>query len=186
MKVGESAVILLLVLSSLGANVVAPTKAEIEAMYAAAAQELNAGNYGEALQKLDAIDARQPDDGSGEKSARSGLDAHGRVRPGGESLAKSARARPESLGSALQSRGGPFPEKKLGGSARSFPGAGRGTSERGRGRDWAISFNSRSCSTYLLENKEKKATRILDRLKASSASPAYYYAKAAFAFQAEG
>ena len=30
-------------------------------MYAAAAQEVNAGNYGEALKKLDAIDARQPD-----------------------------------------------------------------------------------------------------------------------------
>ena len=29
-------------------------------MYAAAAQDVNAGNYREALQKLDAIDARQP------------------------------------------------------------------------------------------------------------------------------
>ena len=37
--------------------------------------------------------------------------------------------------------------------------------------------------TYLLQNKEKNAALILDRLKASSASPAYYYAKAAFAFQ---
>ena len=61
MKVAESAVIFLLVLSSLAANVVAPTKSEIEAMYAAAARELNAGHYGEAFKKLDAIDARQPD-----------------------------------------------------------------------------------------------------------------------------
>jgi predicted Zn-dependent protease len=60
-KAGESAAIFFLVLSSFAANVVAPTTSELEEMYSAAAQELDAGHYREALQKLDAIDARQPD-----------------------------------------------------------------------------------------------------------------------------
>ena len=41
-----------LVLSSFAANVVAPTTSELEEMYSAAAQELDAGHYREALQKL--------------------------------------------------------------------------------------------------------------------------------------
>src|SRR6476469_1194425 len=65
MKMGRRAIILLLFFGSLGIllaeNVVAPTQAEIEVMYTAAAEEVNAGNYGEGLKKLDAIDARQPD-----------------------------------------------------------------------------------------------------------------------------
>ena len=61
MRAGEGAAVFFLVLSSFAASVVAPTKSELEAMYAAAAQELNAGHNREALAKLDAIEARQPD-----------------------------------------------------------------------------------------------------------------------------
>ena len=52
-KAGESAAIFFLVLSSFAANVVAPTTSELEDMYSAAAQELEAGHYREALKKLD-------------------------------------------------------------------------------------------------------------------------------------
>src|SRR5512132_1741023 len=61
MKMRESVIVFLLVLVSLGANDVGPTKSELEAMDGAAAAEVNAGRYGAALKQLDAIDARQPD-----------------------------------------------------------------------------------------------------------------------------
>src|SRR5436190_23975379 len=61
MKHWTGAFIFFLGLSSLTANIVAPTKSELEALYAGAAQALNAGNVPEALKQLDLIDARQPD-----------------------------------------------------------------------------------------------------------------------------
>jgi len=61
MKPFEGALIALLGLSCVPANVVAPTKSELEMMYAEAAQALNGGNISEALKQLDAMDARQPD-----------------------------------------------------------------------------------------------------------------------------
>ncbi len=51
MRAGEGAAIFFLVLSSFAATNVAPTKSELEAMYAAAAQDLNAGHYRAALEK---------------------------------------------------------------------------------------------------------------------------------------
>src|SRR5690348_9448970 len=64
MKVAKGAAAALLILSSSGvcvaAEIVAPTKAEVEAMYTAAAHELSTGSYSETLKQLDAIEARQP------------------------------------------------------------------------------------------------------------------------------
>src|ERR1700686_4007 len=61
MNIRKFATITVLVFSSLAANNVAPTKAELESMYDKAFREFNANNYPEALKQLDAIDARQPD-----------------------------------------------------------------------------------------------------------------------------
>src|SRR4029079_15751227 len=61
MKIRKIAVISVLVLSSFAANNVAPSKAELEAMYDKAFREFDANNFPEALKQLDAIDARQPD-----------------------------------------------------------------------------------------------------------------------------
>src|SRR3954447_23941587 len=61
MNIRKFATITVLVLSSFAATNVAPTKAELEAMYDKAFREFNANNYSEALKQLDAIDVRQPD-----------------------------------------------------------------------------------------------------------------------------
>src|SRR6202171_3965845 len=61
MKMRKFAAITLLVLSSFAANNVAPSKAELEAMYDKAFREFDSNNFPEALKQLDAIDARQPD-----------------------------------------------------------------------------------------------------------------------------
>ncbi len=61
MKIRKLAVIACLVFSSFAADNVAPSKAELEAMYDKAFREFDANNFSEALKDLDAIDARQPD-----------------------------------------------------------------------------------------------------------------------------
>ena len=182
MKVGESAVILLLVLSSLGANVVAPTKAEIEAMYAAAAQELNAGNYGEALKKIDAIDARQPDVAAAKNLRGVALMRMGEYGPAEKALQKAHELDPNLWEARFNLAEVPFLRRSWAEARDRFQALAEESSDEVEGAT-ADLIQFKILLTYLLQNKEKNATRILDGLKASSASPAYYYAKAAFAFQ---
>src|SRR5205814_4763779 len=61
MRFSKVAIITLVVLSSFGANTVAPSKSELESMYDKAFRAFDANNFPEALQQLDAIDTRQPD-----------------------------------------------------------------------------------------------------------------------------
>src|SRR5947208_8556915 len=61
MKIRKIAAVAVLVLGSLAADSVAPSKAELEAMYDKAFRAFDANNFPEALKELDAIDARQPD-----------------------------------------------------------------------------------------------------------------------------
>src|SRR6266446_837611 len=61
MKIRKIVAITVLVLSSFAASNVAPSKAELEAMYDKAFREFDANNFSEALKQLDSIDARQPD-----------------------------------------------------------------------------------------------------------------------------
>src|SRR6516225_11651556 len=61
MKFGTFAAVAVLVLGSLAAANVAPSKAELDAMYDNAMRAYNANNFPEALKQLDAIDARQAD-----------------------------------------------------------------------------------------------------------------------------
>src|SRR6202022_2902681 len=61
MKFRKIAAIAVVVLGSLAADNVAPSKAELEAMYDKAFRAFDSNNFSEALKELDAIDARQPD-----------------------------------------------------------------------------------------------------------------------------
>ena len=61
MNIRKIAAVAVLVLGSLAADNVAPSKAELESMYDKAFRAFDANNFPEALKDLDAIDARQPD-----------------------------------------------------------------------------------------------------------------------------
>src|SRR5438046_746052 len=61
MKIRKIAAVAVLVLGSLAADNVAPSKAELEAMYDKAFRAFDGNNFPDALKELDAIDARQPD-----------------------------------------------------------------------------------------------------------------------------
>jgi tetratricopeptide (TPR) repeat protein len=180
MKPCEGAIIVLLGLCSVAANVVAPTKSELEMMYAGAAQALNGGNISEALKQLDAIDARQPD-----MAAAKNLRGVALMRTGEYNLAEKALQKASELDPGLwEARFNlaeiPFLRKSWPEARRRFEALANTKSEQAQGATGDL-IQFKILLTYLLEGKEEKAIKMVDRLKASSASPAYYCGKAAIA-----
>ncbi len=179
-------ILLLLLLGSLGkvfaADAVAPTKAEVEAMYSRAAHELNAGNYGDALKLLDELDQRQPDVAAAKNLRGVALMRMGEFGPAEKALQKSRELDPDLWEARFNLAEVPFLAKnwseardRFAALADSFPSQAEGATGE------LIQF--KILLTYLLQNKEKKADAIAARLKKSSVSPAYYYAQAAMALR---
>ena len=100
-----------------------------------------------------------------------------------KALAEGARARPGTLGGALQSRRNFFPAERTGRRRVASSRPWRTTkSEQAQGTTGDL-IQFKILLTYLLEGKEKKAVEIVDRLQTSSTSPAYYCGKAAVALR---
>jgi len=182
MKPCEGALIVLLGLGSVAANVVAPTKSELEMMYAGAAQALNGGNVSEALKQLDAIDARQPD-----MAAAKNLRGVALMRMGEYDLAEKALQKAHELEPSLwEARFNlaevPFQRKNWPEARRRFEALADAKSEQAQGTTGDL-IQFKILLTYLLEGREKKAVEIVDRLQTSSTSPAYYCGKAAVALR---
>ncbi len=180
MKFGEGTVILLLVLMSLGANVVAPTTAELEAMYATAARELNAGHLDATLKQLDAIDARQPDLAAAKNLRGVALMRMGVYGPAEKALQKARELDPEFWEARFNLAEVPFLRKNWAEARHRFAALAAGQNEEAQGTTGDL-IQFKILLTYLLEGKEAKATAILEKFKALRESPALYYAKAAFA-----
>ncbi len=182
MKPCEGALIFLLGLSSFAANVVAPTKAELEALYAVAARALNGGNVPEALKQLDAIDARQPD-----MAAAKNLRGVALMRIGEYGVAEKALQKARELDPGLwEARFNlaeiSFLRKNWAEARHRFEALADAKSEQAQGATGDL-IQFKILLTYLLEGKEKKAVEIVDRLQTSSTSPAYYCGKAAIALR---
>jgi Flp pilus assembly protein TadD len=186
MKMGRRAIILLFFFGSLGIslgeNVVAPTQAEIEVMYTAAAEEVNAGNYGEALKKLDAIDARQPDVAMAKNLRGVALMRMGELGLAEKALQKAKELDPNLWEARFNLAEVPFLQKNWSEARDRFEALAREPNEqRSAATDDLIQF--KIYLTWLLQHKERQTNELLQRLKASSATPAYYCAQAALAFQ---
>jgi len=182
MKLCSGALIHLLLTGVIAASVVAPTKSELEAMYGVAAQELNAGHLREALQQLDAIDARQPD-----MAAAKNLRGVVLMRQSEYGLAEKMLQKARELDPGLwEARFNlaqiPFLRNSWSEARRRFEALAEEKSEEAEGATGDL-IQFKILLTYLLEDKEKKATEILERLKSSTVSPAYYCGKAAIAFR---
>ena len=182
MKVCQGTLIFFLGLVCLAANVVAPTKAELEAMYAAAAREVNTGNYHAALEKLDAIDARQPDMAAAHNLRGVTLMRLREFGPAETALRKARELDPDLWEARFNLAEVPFLRKNWAEARRRFEALAEGQSEEVQGATGDL-IQFKILLTYLLEGKEKNAAGILERLQASSASPAYSCGQAALAFQ---
>ena len=181
-KAGEGAAIFFLVLSSFAATTVAPTKSELEAMYAAAAQDFNAGQYRDALKKLDAIDERQPDLAAAQNLRGVALMRLAEYRPAESALRKARGLDPGFWEARYNLAEVPFL-------------AGNWTLARSRFNELLAEPNEhvqgatrdliqfKILLTCLLEEKEKQAAAALEKLQSSPQSPALYYAQAALALR---
>jgi len=183
-KAGESAAIFFLVLSSFAANVVAPTTSELEDMYSAAAQELDAGHYREALKKLDAIDARQPDMAAAQNLrgvAWMRLAEYGKAET---ALRKAREIDPNFWEARFNLAEVPFLTQDWTEARRRFTAL---AAEPNDHLDGATSdlIQFKILLTLLLEGKEKMGAPVLAKIKASPEGPVFYYAQAALALRHE-
>jgi len=181
-KAGESAAILFLVLSSFAANVVAPTTSELEDMYSAAAQELDAGHYRDALKKLDAIDVRQPDMAAAQNLrgvAWMRLAEYGKAET---ALRKAREIDPDFWEARFNLAEVPFLTQNWTEARRRFTALAAEPNEHLDGATSDL-IQFKILLTYLLEDKEKMGAPTLAKIKASPEGPAFYYAQAALALQ---
>lgn len=181
-KARESAAIFFLVLSSFAANVVAPTTSELEEMYSAAAQELDAGHYREALQKLDAIDARQPDMAAAQNLRGVAWMRLAEYRKAETALRKAREIDPDFWEARFNLAEVPFLTQDWTEARRRFTAL---AAEPNDHLDGATSdlIQFKILLTFLLEGKEKMGAPILAKIKASPEGPAFYYAQAALALR---
>jgi tetratricopeptide (TPR) repeat protein len=182
MRAGEGAAIFFLALSSFAASVVAPTKSELEAMYAAAAQELNAGHYRDALQKLDAIDARQPDVAAAQNLRGVAWMRLAEYRQAETALRKAREIDPDFWEARFNLAEVPFLTQDWTEARRRFTALAAEPNEHLQGATSDL-IQFKILLTFLLEGKEKMGAPVLEKLKASPESPALYYAKAALALR---
>jgi tetratricopeptide (TPR) repeat protein len=180
MRAGEGAAIFFLVLSSFAASVVAPTKSELEAVYAAAAQELNAGHYRDALQKLDEIDARQPDVAAAQNLRGVAWMRLTEYRKAEAALRKAREIDPDFWEARFNLAEVPFLTGDWTEARRRFTALAAEPNDHLQGATIDL-IQFKILLTFLLEGKEKLAAPVLEKLKASPESPALYYVKAAFA-----
>lgn len=181
-KAGETAAIFFLVLSSFAANVVAPTKSELEAMYAAAAQDLNAGHYREALQKLDALDARQPDMAAAQNLRGVAWMRLTEYRKAETALRKAREIDPDFWEARYNLAEVPFLTQDWTEARRRFTALAAEPNDHLPGATNDL-IQFKILLTFLLEGKEKMAGPVLAKIKASPEGPAFYYAQAALALR---
>jgi tetratricopeptide (TPR) repeat protein len=181
MKMRERVIVFLLVLVSLGATDVGPTKSELEAMYGAAAEEVNAGRYGAALKQLDAIDARQPDMAAAKNLRGVALMRMRDYGPAEKALHRARELNPDLWESRFNLAEIPFLQKNWAEARHRFEALAAEKNEQVQGATGDL-IQFKILLTWLLQGREKQAAEILARLQEAS-SPAYYCGKAAFAFR---
>ena|GEM_PF-3193572 len=186
MKNRAVAVILGLIFGSLGGVVsedgVAPTRAEVAALYTAAAAQLNAGNYAETLKQLDALDARQAD-----LAAAKNLRGVALMRLKEYGLAEKALQKARELDPNLwEARFNlaelSFLEKKWSEARERFQALAAEPNEPER-ETTADLIQFKIFLTCLLGGRGKEAAAMRVRFESLGGSPLHYYARAAVAFQ---
>ncbi len=177
-----SAATIFLALGSLAAGVVAPTKSELEAMYNAAAQEVSAGQYREALQKIDAIDARQPDFPAAlnlRGVAWMRLEEFGKAET---ALRKARDLDPTFWEARYNLAEVPFLQENWTEARRRFSALYNSPEDKLPSLTSDL-IEFKILLTYILEKKEKLGSKLLEKFQTTTTSPAATLAKAAFAFR---
>ena len=182
MKIRKIAAITVLVLSSFAANNVAPSKAELEAMYDKAFREFDANNFPEALKQLDAIDARQPDLAESQNLRGVIFMREGLYDKAEAALHEALRIDPKFWNARFNLAEIPFLKKDWADARNRFQELLSNNVSDLQG-EAAQLIQYKILLTYLLEGKENMVDSILAKFELSPETPAVHYANAAIALQ---
>src|SRR5947208_3054429 len=182
MRIWKIAAIAALGLTSFAADNVAPTKAELAARYATAYRAFEAGKFEEALQQLDAIDARQPDLAASKNLRGVILMRQGNYDEAEAALTQAARIDPKFWNARFNLAEIPFLKKDWAEARKRFEQLlSTGQSDLAKEASQLIQY--KILLTYLMEGKSNMVDSILAKLELSPDTPAVDYVKAAVALQ---
>src|ERR1700736_2878857 len=182
MKFRKIAAIAVLVLGSLAADNVAPSKAELEAMYDKAFRAFDSNNFSEALKQLDAIDARQPDLAESQNLRGVIMMRQGIYDKAEAALNEALRIDPKFWNARFNLAEIPFLRKDWAQARERFQGLLSSNASELQGEATQL-IQYKILLTYLLEGKENMVDSILAKFELSPDTPAVHYANAAIAFQ---
>jgi tetratricopeptide (TPR) repeat protein len=182
MKIRKIVAIAVLVMSSFAANNVAPSKAELEAMYDKAFREFDANNFPEALKQLDAIDARQADLAESQNLRGVIFMREGLYDKAEAALHEALRIDPKFWNARFNLAEIPFLKKDWADARNRFQELLSNNISDLQG-EAAQLIQYKILLTYLLEGKENMVDSILAKFELSPDTPAVHYANAAIALQ---
>src|ERR1700731_2380181 len=182
MKIRKIAAVAVLVLGSLAADNVAPSKAELEAMYDKAFRAFDANNYPEALKQLDAIDARQPELAESQNLRGVILMREGIYDKAEATLLEAVRIDPKFWNARFNLAEIPFLKKDWAEARTRFQQL-LSSNVAGLEGEATQLIQYKILLTYLLEGKENMVDSILAKFELSPDTPAVHYANAAIALQ---
>jgi tetratricopeptide (TPR) repeat protein len=182
MKFRKIAAIAVLVLGSLAADNVAPSKAELEAMYDKAFRAFDSSNFPEALKQLDAIDARQPDLAESQNLRGVIYMREGIYDKAEAALSEALRIEPKFWNARFNLAEIPFLRKDWAEARNRFQELLSSNASELQGEATQL-IQYKILLTYLLEGKENMVDSILAKFELSPDTPAVHYANAAIALQ---
>jgi tetratricopeptide (TPR) repeat protein len=182
MKIRKIAAVAVLVLGSLAADNVAPSKAELEAMYDKAFRAFDANNFPEALKELDAIDARQPDLAESQNLRGVIMMRQGIYDKAEAALHEALRIDSKFWNARFNLAEIPFLRKDWAGARNRFQELLSSNASELQGEATQL-IQYKILLTYLLEGKENMVDSILAKFELSPDTPAVHYANAAIALQ---
>ncbi len=180
MKIRKIAAITVLVVSSFAASGVAPSKAELEAMYDKAFREFDATNYEQALKDLDAIDARQPDLAESQNLRGVILMRQKDYANAEKALQKALAADSKFWNARFNLAEIPFLEKKWTEARKRFQELLDGNASELQGEATQL-IQYKILITYLMEGKDEMVAAMTAKFELNPDTPAVQYANAAIA-----
>src|SRR5437867_7062888 len=182
MKIRKIAAVAVLVLGSLAADNVAPSKAELEAMYNKAFRAFDTNNFPDALKDLDAIDARQPDLAESQNLRGVIMMRQGIYDKAEAALHEALRIDSRFWNARFNLAEIPFLKKDWAQARNRFEEL-LSSSQIDLASEDSQLIQYKILLTYLLEGKENMVDSILAKLELSRDTPAVDYVKAAVALQ---
>src|SRR3984893_4958075 len=182
MKIRKIAAVAVLVLGSLAADNVAPSKAELEGMYDKAFRAFDANNFPEALKELDAIDARQPDLAESQNLRGVIMMRQGIYDKAESALREALRIDSKFWNARFNLAEIPFLKKDWVEARNRFQELLSSNASELQGEATQL-IQYKILLTYLLEGKENMVDSLLAKFELSPETPAAHYSSAAVALQ---